>query len=627
MVKCGRESSLTGKNGDIYTENAIVSPVKDESGKITHYVAIKEDVTERNRSVEILRARLRLVNFSVVHSLDELLQATLDEAEKLTESNIGFYHFLEANQRTLSLQAWSTNTLATMCTAEGKGSHYDVDLAGVWVDCIREKRPVIHNDYSSLPHKKGMPEGHAPVVRELVVPVMRGEKIAAILGVGNKEKNYNEGDVEVVSLLADLAWDIAERKQAELALQKSNRRLEKALKKLRDTQSRMVQQERLAAVGQLTAGIAHDFNNLLTSITGLTELMQMSEETPERMQGDLQNIGKAAQQAALLVRQMLDFSRKSIRDPRQLELGGFIQESIDFFKRTIPENIQINVDIRPDKYRIVADQTQIQQVVTNLMINARDAMPDGGSLNLKLSFINANSSRDCVICGHPISEEFICLSIADTGCGIPREQLPHIFEPFFTTKQVGKGSGLGLAQVYGIISQHKGHIAVESEVNVGTTIFIYLPFLHENKSDNLHEKFDQLISGRGETILLVEDEPDVLSTTKAMLEQLNYQVLAAKNGMEAYTIYQEKKESVAAVLSDMIMPDITGETLFYSLKAIDSQVKMIIMSGYPLGLDKGNSSDYGAAAWLGKPVTLQQLSQAVHDVLIAKSANEQSELS
>lgn len=182
---------------------------------------IIRNITERKKAEDILRARLRLIEFSDTHSLDELLQATLDELEKLTDSSIGFYHFLAEDQRTLMLQTWSTNTLQSMCTTEGKGMHYSIEQAGVWTDCIHERRPVIHNDYDSLPHRKGLPKGHAPVIRELVVPILRGEKIMAILGVGNKPRNYDSNDIEVVSQLADFAWDITERKRMEEDLRKS----------------------------------------------------------------------------------------------------------------------------------------------------------------------------------------------------------------------------------------------------------------------------------------------------------------------------------------------------------------------------------------------------------------------
>jgi PAS domain S-box-containing protein len=204
------------------------TPVHHRDGTVSK-MAMIQDITRRKQAEKIMLARVRLVEYAASHSLGKLLQATLDEVEALTCSSIGFYHFVEPDQRTLWLQAWSTKTLRGMCTTEGKGRHYDIGEAGVWVDCVHQRGPVIHNDYSALPHRRGMPEGHAKVIRELAVPVIRGDRIVAILGVGNKPVDYDTGDVEAVSLLADLAWDIAERKKAEEALRESQERLELAM--------------------------------------------------------------------------------------------------------------------------------------------------------------------------------------------------------------------------------------------------------------------------------------------------------------------------------------------------------------------------------------------------------------
>jgi len=211
------EPQTTPSGAKIWLSTSKV-PLRMPNGEIFGVLGVYEDITERRRAENIMEARLRLLEFSNSHSMDELLTATLDEIEALTGSTIGFYHFVEADQKTLSLQNWSTNTLKTMCIAAGKGSHYDISRAGVWVDCVHERRPVIHNDYASLPHRKGFPEGHAPVIREAVVPIFRGNLIRAIIGVGNKPAEYDESDIRILSLLGDLSLDIAERKQAEEAL-------------------------------------------------------------------------------------------------------------------------------------------------------------------------------------------------------------------------------------------------------------------------------------------------------------------------------------------------------------------------------------------------------------------------
>ena len=220
-----KELQLRRDGGSKLDVSVNVSSVRGEEGEILHRRSTLRDITERRRDQAIKEARLHLLQFSAEHSLDQLLEETLNEAEALTGSRIGFYHFVEEDQESLTLQNWSARTKAEFCRAEGKGLHYAIAEAGVWVDCVHERRPIIHNDYASLSRRKGTPEGHPEVIRELVVPVFRGESIRAILGVGNKPEDYTERDVEAVSLLADLAWEIAERKQAEEALQRSNEML------------------------------------------------------------------------------------------------------------------------------------------------------------------------------------------------------------------------------------------------------------------------------------------------------------------------------------------------------------------------------------------------------------------
>ncbi|MFZ5923596.1 MAG: PAS domain S-box protein [Chloroflexota bacterium] len=221
-----REVVRQRKDGSRITISLSSAPLFDADGHPRAIMATVADITERKRAEGILQARLRLMEFAATHSLSDLLQKTLDEAEDLTGSTIGFYHFLQPDQVTVSLQAWSTRTKTQFCTAKGEGMHYNVDQAGIWVDCIHTGKPVIHNDYASLPHRKGLPEGHAELRRELVVPVKRGEAIVSILGVGNKPQEYNDEDIHAVSLLADLAWDIAERKRAEDALREREEKLQ-----------------------------------------------------------------------------------------------------------------------------------------------------------------------------------------------------------------------------------------------------------------------------------------------------------------------------------------------------------------------------------------------------------------
>ena len=277
----------------------------DATGRDLQMAGVTIDITERKQAEQIMMARIRLSEFALAHSLDELLQATLDELENLTGSSIGFFHLLEADQRTLLLQNWSTRTLAHFCTAGGKGRHYDMDQAGVWVDAIRQRRPVVHNDYASLPHRRGLPEGHAPIVREVVVPIFRGNAIVAVVGVGNKPQPYNDHDTQTVALLADLAWDITERKRAEEELRASReqlRALAARLQAVREEERTRLAREIHDEMGQMLTGlkmdlcwIEHDLEELadsrlspiLDKAVSATELTSTMAKTVQRIAAEL----------------------------------------------------------------------------------------------------------------------------------------------------------------------------------------------------------------------------------------------------------------------------------------------------------------------------------------------------
>lgn len=377
----------------------------------------------------------------------------------------------------------------------------------------------------------------------------------------------------------------------------------------------VVLQERLAAVGQLSAGIAHDFNNTLTSILGFAELLYNSPEIPESARKDLAIIISSGQRAAHLIRQMLDFSRKSIRSPKLLDLVPFIKEVVKFLQSAIPESIAVRLEIAPGDYLVQADPTQIQQTVTNLALNARDAMPSGGELLLVLSQVELAGEVQCVTCDQPFTGVWASLAVTDTGSGISPTILPKIFEPFFTTKEVGEGSGLGLSQVHGIVKQHDGHLAVQSQPGQGTTFTVYLPLLLSGQEPGEKGEVATVSFGRGETILLVEDEPTVLTVLHNMLRKLGYQVLAASDGYAALKLFAQHHENINLVLLDMVMPHMDGSAVFAALKVQQPGVKVVLMSGYPLQEKGAQLVEEGALDWLQKPPSMQDLSQILEKAL------------
>jgi signal transduction histidine kinase len=380
----------------------------------------------------------------------------------------------------------------------------------------------------------------------------------------------------------------------------------------RKSQEHARQQERLAAVGQLAAGIAHDFNNILTSIIGYAELVRSSVDISELTQQDLHRIIEQSQRAAQLVRQILDFSRQSITQKRPIDLLPFLKETVKLLKRTIPENIRITLDFPPDRhlYTINGDPVQLQQTLTNLAVNARDAMPGGGELSISLRQFEINQETAPP---HPDLQagNWVELAVADTGYGISPEDEPHLFEPFFTTKEVGRGTGLGLAQVYGIVSQHNGLIQVFSQVNQGATFNIYFPAVVETNQQPPQPAFISAARGRGETILLVEDNKTVLKVTRSLLEHLGYKVLTARNGQEAIDTHHKHHAGIDLVLSDITMPVMDGVTLAKELHKIDAAVKIVALTGYPLEKEAKTLLDQGFMDWIQKPLEMEDLAQVV----------------
>ncbi len=385
----------------------------------------------------------------------------------------------------------------------------------------------------------------------------------------------------------------------------------------REIQQRSQRQDRLAAVGQLAAGIAHDFNNILTGIIGFAELARYQPGSAESLDRDLERIIEQGGQAAHLIRQVLDFSRQSVAEKGSLELVSLVEETIELLERTIPEDIRIVLDVEGEHeaYRVEANPAQIQQMLTNLAVNARDAMSAGGVLQIRLSRLTLMPGERLPGLDLPPGD-WIVIVVSDTGVGIPPEALLHIFEPFFTTKEVGKGTGLGLAQVYGIVKQHGGDIDVESRPGQGTTFTLYLP-VSSPSGKRPHQPIEEgaLPHGYGELILLVEDDSATLNVIKAMLEHLGYQILTAGNGRHALEVYDDYRGEIALVLTDVTMPEMGGVALSRTLQERDPAIKVVAMTGYPLEIEAKGLLSQGVMEWLQKPLNLEKLAWTVRQVL------------
>jgi two-component system cell cycle sensor histidine kinase/response regulator CckA len=382
----------------------------------------------------------------------------------------------------------------------------------------------------------------------------------------------------------------------------------------REVEQRAQQQERLAAVGQLAAGIAHDFNNIMAAIVLYAQMTARMEELPVIVRNRMGTINQQAQLASNLIQQILDFSRRAVLDRRPLDLVPLLKEHVKLLKRTLPESIEVKLTYGPGEYMVHADPTRMQQMVTNLAVNARDAMPGGGTLHIELKQIKIKPGELS-----PLPEmepgEWVQVTASDTGIGIPPDVLPHIFEPFFTTKAPGAGSGLGLAQVHGIVGQHGGRIDVESQVGKGTTFTIYLPALPASPPKPFGVpalgELSSLPTGKGETILVVEDNAVVRKALVDSLELLNYQVWEAMNGQEALTMLEQHSDDIDLLLSDVVMPGMGGMALLHALKEQGLTVRVVMMTGHSLEKELDKLRAHGMIDWLPKPPELEELAEVV----------------
>jgi nitrogen-specific signal transduction histidine kinase/ActR/RegA family two-component response regulator len=382
------------------------------------------------------------------------------------------------------------------------------------------------------------------------------------------------------------------------------------------------QAQKMEAIGQLAAGVAHDFNNILTVVQGHASLIkcQMAQGSPEVLSAD--EITKAAQRATGLIRQLLMFSRKQVMQFRHLDLNETVNNSLDMVRRLVGEHIQLKFSAADFVPSIHGDPTMIEQVVMNLAVNARDAMPNGGQVEIATDVITFD--REAI----PMDPEarhgqFVRLIFRDTGCGMDTSIRNRIFEPFFTTKGVGKGTGLGLATVFGIVRQHRGWLEVNSKPGQGAVFSLHFPAC-ETAAEKSPASPDTAIVFRGrETILVAEDEDTLREMVSLVLTAQGYKVLLAASGVEALKVYEQTSRPIDLLLTDMVMPGgVMGGDLAQRLRAISPQLKVIFTSGYSPGMAGTDLSVLEGRHFLPKPYSLGRLTQFVREVLDQPTTHE-----
>jgi len=378
-------------------------------------------------------------------------------------------------------------------------------------------------------------------------------------------------------------------------------------------QKQLVQAQKMESIGTLAGGIAHDFNNLLTIMSGYAEIALLEMEEKDKGYGELSIVREAAARGADLVRQLLTLSRRVESSRRPTNLNHAVRRTEKLLTRTIPKMIAIELSLEDDLRTIDADPGQIEQIIMNLAINGRDAMPEGGRLVIE----TRNVFLDGEYCSSYVGVapgEYVLLSVADTGYGMKKEVLERIFEPFFTTKRPGEGTGLGLSMVYGIVKAHGGHVGCYSEPGLGTTFRVYFPVMEVGALTD-DRKVQAVQAGGTELVLLVDDEELIRALGERILTGAGYKVLTANNGKEALAVYRENKDDIALVILDLIMPEMGGSQCLEELLKISPELKVVVASGFSLDGRTGEIVDARARGFVQKPYKLSQMLSAVREVL------------
>ena len=378
--------------------------------------------------------------------------------------------------------------------------------------------------------------------------------------------------------------------------------------------ARLLQMSKMEAVGRLAGGVAHDFNNLLTAILGYTNLVLDELGTDHPSRPDVEQIQHAAERAATLTRQLLAFSRRQVLQPEILDLNQVVGNIESLLRRLVGEQTRFVTEFAPAVGRIYADQGQLEQVLMNLTINARDAMERGGTLSIATS--------DCTVTPEfarqhrgLVPGEYVVLQVSDTGVGMEAHVVEHLFEPFFTTKRRGQGTGLGLATVYGIIKQSGGYVAVDTQVGKGTIFRIYLPHTHLEQQLPVEVRRHSRPERGSETILLVEDQPEVRAIARTILSRQGYRIIEADSGVAALDFVKSQDEPIDMLLTDVIMPILGGQDLAREVLVLRPGVRVLFASGYTDDVLVQQGVLQPGAEWIQKPFTKESLSQKVRSVL------------
>jgi PAS domain S-box-containing protein len=615
-LRLSHKATLVARGGIERPVEFSVAPIEGLDGTMSGVVVVFRDVSARRQAEEELRERsavLQSITESVAHYVDRgdwqaASEALLTCALRLTGSRWGLAAVLLDGSALRVLSRSSVDGAfgaAAAHAAPGPTHHEMLSLSGAWSALVGRREVVLENEAREYLTETPFPPGQPTPRRFLGVPVLRGDDVVGVMCVADRESTYTGADharLESLTQIAGLLFDGYRRGLREGQLQQQ-----------------LVRAQRMEAVGRLAGGVAHDFNNLLTAILGYTDLVAERLGEAHASAADVIEIRRAAERATGLTSQLLAFARRQVMEPRVLDLNSVVHDMDRMLRRLLGDEVQLVTQTDPELWPVRVDRHQIEQVLVNLAVNARDAMPNGGVLALETA--NVEHAKWTTVSGEPPRDRScVSLRVRDTGLGMNPDVLSHIFEPFFTTKDEGKGTGLGLSTAYGIVQQSGGTVSVESEPGAGTCFTVLLPRATADDAEPAAGEAGTVRAGvvpRGrECLLLVEDQPTVRRLLAAVLRENGYTVIEASNGEEALLeCLQHPQRTLDLLVTDVRMPVVNGRELAHRLRQAQHGLRVLFISGFPDDMLAGVELHEPGIAFLAKPFTPDTLARQVRELL------------
>ena len=565
---------------------------------IEHLRSLSDTLSEKAEDLRSANARLRaLINIGLElvseRDADRLLERVCLAARDLFGATYATLGIVDVNVRTLQRVVTSGANVANW-------AKIGEPVPGILGTVVAKRRTLRGENPGGDPAALRLPLLHPEVQSFLAAPIASQAHVYGwICLVGNEGRPFTEDDEQMIPALAghvgriyELQYEITERRALEAQYQ---------------------QAQKMDAIGRLAGGVAHDFNNLLTAILGYCELLLVDLDPNDPRQADITEIQKAGLSAAVLTGQLLTFSRMQFIDPTLLDLNGVVADMRAMLERPIGEDVKVTLGLRPEPAMVMADRGQIEQIVMNLAVNARESMPRGGTLTIETANVEIDENYSRTHLGAKPGP-YVVLTVTDTGAGMTPEVQARLFEPFFTTKEPGKGAGLGLATVHGIVVRNGGTINVYSEVGHGSSFKVYFPRVEDGEMATVEPPPLARSRAGVETVLVVEDTDGLRALARRLLERQGYTVLVAANAAEAVRLF-EQHASIDVILADVVLPGASGPELTQQLLAQRPGLKVIYMSGYTEDSIIQHGVLSAGIAFLHKPFTAQTLGETIREVL------------